>query len=439
MEMLNRRRARALAGMMAAGTMALAACSGDGGDASSSEEVTLTWFQGSGVEANLKTSEALVKAFEAENPDINIEIDASGPSDNAIDNVIKTRLASDSMADMFWYNSGSLLQGLNPDQTLLNIADEDFTGRLDEGWIDAVSTDDGVYGVPVSTAGAAGILYNIPLYDELGLAVPKTWDEFMANNEKIKAAGHTAVQQTYGDSWTAQIMLLADFYNVYVNDEDWGDKWTANEVGFVDDPMARRGFEKLDELQEGGFFNKDYASSLLNDGLAAVATGEAAHYPSLAGVVSTIAANNPDQLDDVGFFPIPGDSAENVGVTGWYPAAVYAPATTPHPNEVKKFMNFVASPAGCDAITEAVGVTGAYLVEGCTLPDSAPRVIADMLPYYEAGDVAPALEYLSPVKGPNLPQIAVEVGSGIRDAESAAKAYQQDAAAQAQQLGLKGW
>ncbi|MCS6759555.1 MAG: extracellular solute-binding protein [Candidatus Devosia euplotis] len=59
-----------------------------------------------------------------------------------------------------------------------------------------------------------GILCNIPIYEELGLSVPRTWDEFMANNEKIKDAGKVAVIQTYGDAWTSQLFVLADYFNV---------------------------------------------------------------------------------------------------------------------------------------------------------------------------------------------------------------------------------
>ncbi len=41
------------------------------------------------------------------------------------------------------------------------------------------------------------MLYNIPLYKKLGLEIPKTWDEFMANNEKVKADGSASpVEQT---------------------------------------------------------------------------------------------------------------------------------------------------------------------------------------------------------------------------------------------------
>ena len=33
------------------------------------------------------------------------------------------------------------------------------------------------------------MLYNIPVYKKLGLEIPKTWDEFMKNNETIKKRG----------------------------------------------------------------------------------------------------------------------------------------------------------------------------------------------------------------------------------------------------------
>ncbi len=63
----------------------------------------------------------------------------------------------------------------------------------------------------------------------------------------------------------------------------------------------------------------------------------------------------------------------------------------------------------------------------------------DVQAYFDADKQSPALEFLSPVKGPNLEQICVEVGSGITPAADAAKLYDQDVQKQAQQLGLEGW
>ena len=68
-----------------------------------------------------------------------------------------------------------------------------------------------------------------------------------------------------------------------------------------------------------------------------------------------------------------------------------------------------------------------------------PPAVEDLSATSTRGNVTPALEFLSPIKGPALEQITVEVGSGIRSAEDGAALYDQDVKKQAQQLGLEGW
>lgn len=427
-------------GTLTAFALLLSGCSAGGGGGTADGTVELTWLQGSGVQTNIDIAQALADAYTAENPDVTIKVDSSGGSGSDYDNLLKTRLATGEMSDMFWYNSGSQLQGLNPDQTLLDVKDQGWVGDLNETFKSVVSgTDGAVFGAPLATSAGGGFFYNIPLYEELGLSVPTTWDEFMANNEAIKAAGRTAVAQTYGDTWTSQMVTLADFYNVEAAEPGWAEDYTQNKVKYATDPVAARSFEKLQDLADGGYFNEDYASATLDDGLRMVATGEAAHYPMLTGLYSSLAAVAPDNVDDVGFFAIPGDDASTNGATVWMPPAVYAPKDTPNADAVRDFMSFVASPAGCDAIVTAGGVTGPLLVDGCELPAETPRLVSDLLPYFDSGANAPALEFLSPIKGPALEQLTVEVGTGIRSGDDAAALYDQDVLKQAQQLNLPGW
>ena len=51
-----------------------------------------------------------------------------------------------------------------------------------------------------------------------------TWDEFMANNEKIKAAGKAPVIQTFGTTWTSQLFVLGDYYNVQAQAPDFAEQ-----------------------------------------------------------------------------------------------------------------------------------------------------------------------------------------------------------------------
>ena len=97
-------------------------------------------------------------------------------------------------------------------------------------------------------------------------------------------------------------------------------------------------------------------------------------------------------------------------------------------------------PDGCASQNTAGAPTGPYAVKGCTLGDDVPQSIKDMQPYLDKpGASSLALEFLSPVKGPSLEQITVEVGSGIRKAKDGAVRYDEDVKKQAQQLGLAGW
>jgi raffinose/stachyose/melibiose transport system substrate-binding protein len=80
--------------------------------------------------------------------------------------------------------------------------------------------------------------------------------------------------------------------------------------------------------------------------------------------------------------------------------------------------------------------TGPYMVDGCELPADVPPAVQDIQTYLDEEKSSPALEFLSPIKGPNLENLTVEVGSGIRSAQDAAALYDQDVLQQAQQLGL---
>ena len=164
--------------------------------------------------ADVASAAALVKAFTAANPNITIKEDTR-PAGSEGDNLVKTKLATGDMSDVFIYNNGSLLQALKPEQNLTPLDDQPWVGQLDQTFAESSKGADGkIYGGPSGTAFGGGVLYNIPLYEKLGLEIPKTWDEFMANNAKIKADGSAdPVEQTYGanSTWTSQLFVLGDY------------------------------------------------------------------------------------------------------------------------------------------------------------------------------------------------------------------------------------
>ena len=388
---------------------------------------------------DLNAAKALAAAFEAKNPDIKIDVETR-PGGSPGDNIVKTRLATGDMTDVFEYNSGSLFRAIDPERNLVDLSDQPWQSDLDDTFKQVVSVNGKYYGAPIGGAGAGGILYNKKVYADLGLSVPKTWAEFIANSEKIKAAGKVApIIQTFKTTWTSQLFVLGDFYNVLQAVPDFPQNYTANKAHYADTPAAMKGFEHQAEVFKDGLLNTDFASASYDDGVKMLATGAGAQYPQLTFTLAAVTANYPDNVKDIGFFALPGDDANKNGATVWLPAGVYIPTTTQHLDQAKKFLAFIASPEGCDVQTKAVGVTGPYVVKDCTLPADVPPMVSDLNAYFKAGKTAPALEFLSPVKGPSLEQITVEVGSGITSPQDGAKLYDEDVKKEAQQLGLPGW
>jgi raffinose/stachyose/melibiose transport system substrate-binding protein len=404
-----------------------------------SAEVKLT-FLVDNAPATVKAAEALATAFHAKNADISVEVEPRAAGGEG-DNIMKTRLATGEMTDVFMYNSGSLFHALNPQQNMLDLTDLPFQTDIMDNFKAVVSENGKIYGAPFQMAYGGGVLYNRKIYAELGLQVPKTWADFMKNNEIIKAKSKaTPVIQTFKDTWTSQLFFLGDFYNVLQAVPDFPENFTANKAKFATTPAALKGFEHQEAVFKAGFLNKDFGSASYDDGLRMVSTGEGVHYPMITFALGNIFETYKDNIDDVGFFALPGDDAAKNGLTAWMANGVYGYAKTEHPDEVKKFISFVASKEACDVQTKAVGAVGPYMNKSCTLPDDVGPAVKDVVAYFaEGGKNAPALEFLSPVKGPALEQITVEIGSGIRSPLDGAKLYDEDVRKQALQLGLPGW
>jgi raffinose/stachyose/melibiose transport system substrate-binding protein len=429
--------------LLAVTSLALSACSAGSLGSSDDEgggKVTLAFLVDNSSDT-VRIGEQLARDFTAANPDITVKVETR-PQGTEGDNLIKTRLSTGDMTEVFQYNSGSLLQALAPQKNLVPLDDQPWAGRLDDNFTTTVSAGGKVYGAPWGGFVAGAVLYNRAVYAKLSLQIPKTWGEFMANNAKIKAAGVDPVIQTYQDTWTSQLFVLGDFHNVAAAEPDFADKYTKNQAKYATSPAALKGFQHLQEVHDAGYLNKDFAAAKFDDGLRKLAQGEGAHYPMLSSAISTIVANYPEQAKDVGLFAIPSDDAARNGLTVWSPAGVYIPVSTEGAelDAARKFLAFIASPAGCTSTGTASTPVGPYAVDGCALPADVTQVAKDTQPYLDRdGGSSLALEFLSPIKGPALEQITVEVGSGIRKAAAGAALYDQDVQKQAQQLGLEGW
>lgn len=443
----------ALAGVMTMG-MVLTGCGSSGGaepagdapaaeEASGSEEapaaeasgekpyegVTIKWWGGN-AENNAGTQAVMAAATEKLGMEFEVEVNPGGPEG---DNIIKTRMASGDLPDLMVWNSGSKLHELNPSRGFLDISDWDLVEKFDDAFLSSVTIDGAIYGAPQSSTQAGAVIYYKPDYEELGLEIPHTWDDFVANCQALADAGKTPVYFTGGETWATQVLFLGDYYNIAAVNPTFADDYTNGTAKYADVPEATRSWTKYEELVD--FLNADKSAATVTDGNFAIGTGEATHWFILTQQLPLVLENAEDQ-SDIGVFGVPGDDADNHGLTVWEPMSWYVSKDSENIEAVHAFLDFYYSEEALDLYFGTYGANGPSCIKGYELPESVcDAVRVDMQKYFDEGKTAPALEYQSPIKGTACEQMTTAVGLGQMSGAEAAAMYDDDCKKSAVQLG----
>ncbi len=150
--------------------------------------------------------EALIARYAEKYPDVElINATVTGGSGVNAKAVLKTRMLGGDPPDSFQVHAGQELIGT------WVVADrmEDLTPLFEEqGWmesfpqglLDLISTDEGIWSVPVNIH-RSNVLWYVPAkLAEWGVEVPATWADFLAVCPTIQAAGVTPL--SLGENWT---------------------------------------------------------------------------------------------------------------------------------------------------------------------------------------------------------------------------------------------
>lgn len=154
---------------------------------------------------------------------------------------------------------------------------------------------DGVcYGVPRYTT-TLGIIYNRDIFDEMGLSVPETYDEFLNICEKLKTARYDALALGAADIWHMKFWGNYLFRN-YIATED-------GEVQMTKENLVEM-LTDFRYLADKGYINSHYRGILDSQTAQALSSGQAAMVYTGPWMLSQIENLNPQIR--LGFFFLPG-------------------------------------------------------------------------------------------------------------------------------------
>jgi raffinose/stachyose/melibiose transport system substrate-binding protein len=349
-------------GAIAAAVLVFSGCGGDDSDSNASKsdsgkQVTIDWWHIQNNDPLKSIWKDAADEYMAKHP--NVKINITVLENEAFKTKLTTTMQAGKVPDIFQSWGGGTLKeqadaGLVKD---ISEATKPWIGTLNDAAVGLYQVDGKQYGVPFNL-GMVGVWYNKALFKKAGISEPpSTWDEFLGDVQKLKAAGITPIAVGEKDKWPGMFWWANLSLRVAGKDAlaQAGEDGSFDSEGFV---KAGDQLKRLIDMKpfQDGFLAAPWDGA--GGEAATMGNGRAAMDLMGQWAPSTFAANTKDKKGPaVGWFPFPtvdggaGSADEQFGGGDGFAIGKDAPP------EAVDFVKFMLS----DEIANKAGASGGLL------------------------------------------------------------------------------
>ncbi len=303
-----------------------------------SAQETVSLVMGSWRVDDVAQMETILAAFHEAYPNIEITFDPTNPPDyNA---TLQSQFETGTAPDVMYLRSFATGRGLWDQGFLADISDlpglhENFTPEALSVW----ATEDGInYGVPF-IAVSHGIYYNVDLFNELGIAIPQTWEELLAAAQTLKDNGYDAFANASGDPWTIAEIVFMNLAPTFIGGYEGRMAYLNGERCFNDE-HAVAAFQAVADLAP--YVPEDQAALVYYDSQQIFLMGEAGMWLGGSWDIPFFESEAPDFEWSVFAVPAP-EGQEEEYVTFHLDAGMGINAATEHPEEARLFLEWMTT------------------------------------------------------------------------------------------------
>ncbi len=206
----------------------------------------------------------------------------------------------------------------------------------------SLATFDGKkYFVPTEI-GASVVWYRKDLYEKLGLTVPKTWDELMANAAKAKAAGIAPFMLANQKKWPSQFMWSAIMVNKYGLDTYEG--LIGNKIPWTD-KRAVDVTAMMKKMADDGWFEPSFNSIDVGPAMVPWTQGKVLHWYQGSFNLGRFRGDQPKCcVVPMDFFPLPPIGKEKAVMSVFAEDTLMIHARSANKDAAAEFINWMVSP-----------------------------------------------------------------------------------------------
>lgn len=309
-----------------------------------------------------------------------IEIEFEFVSNDNFDNVLNSQLQAGEGPDII--EGGGQTKLLARAGYLLDISDQEFIGKYADSGLQAYTVDGKVYAIPLQS-WFEGIYYNKRIFEENGISVPKTWDEFIEIHKTLEAKGikaQTMGAQSYEPMMKQSIALANNMFYSDSANLAFDEKFNTGEGKLEEAWLVA--VEEWYKIIEEGCLQPEMLGLSYDQALDEFATEKAAMWECGPWAVETILEKNPDI--EIGMFPIPGTNADKPGWLVGGPGSAWAiNAKSKHIEEALQVLEVTSTAEAQQALV--ADNAGSSFVEGVEI--DLGDIYADCDEAFKAGNV----------------------------------------------------
>lgn len=305
--------------------------------------VTIKFVHKFPEEERMKFFDEVIGAFEKENPDIKIEMTAYG--DEEIKDKTRVLLGSDDAPDIYFTWSGERITQYVDSGNALDISkyfeeDREWKEDFNQAMLECCNKEGSYWAVPWDYSSKE-FVYNKKIFAELGLEVPRTWDEFQNVCQKIKDNG-TYIPLAVGNQYPWVVCHFITTLNGKLVPKEMLEKnYTMEEIAYTD-PGYAEALNMMSGLYKSGFTNQDINSCTWEMSQAMVQEGKAA---MIYEEMQNLSSYEKSLGDDWGYFDFPeitGAKGEQGYITGG-PDVFVVNTASKYPDQAVRFLKYITS------------------------------------------------------------------------------------------------